>query len=482
MVYQLRHNCGFCVAHSLDDVHEMIGYLQHRGRDAVGIACVGHDRIDVIKWAGEVDRFELKDLQNIFQGHKYHTYLGHVRYATRGRKDMILQDAHPHVVGGVMEEKGSHTIIWDCEAAIVHNGQINRRYLGCVDDSSLVSGCDSEAALHFFREKHEPYFLEHVPGAYSMAVADRDRKYVMVLRDPWGNRPACLGQKNGKVVVASEDHAIKSVKGGEFRMNLDPGSVYYISPEGAVSSKKIVLSQGRSHCFFEWNYLAHRDSIMDGVFVDLLRRNLGRRCAEEFPLKGANVKVTYVPRCPQSAAEGYADTLGLPLIHSFYKMRKTRAFQGPDSEERKNSIKHNLFLNSAYADEMRGSVLVILEDSTVRGTNSSWVAELVESAGVEHAILINYTPPIGIFGDDGVRRGCTEGVDMPPEPPVEEMFVARDEENGRNRTVEEISDIVGMEMRYLSENAMLEEFEAQGMSRENLCTKCIGGQDPFRKP
>ena len=62
----VRHNCGFCVAHTLHDAYSFIRSLQHRGREAAGIAAVGDGRIDVIKWEGGVDRFDVTDLHKIF--------------------------------------------------------------------------------------------------------------------------------------------------------------------------------------------------------------------------------------------------------------------------------------------------------------------------------------------------------------------------------------------------------------------------------
>ena len=90
----VRHNCGFCVAHTLHDAYSFIRSLQHRGREAAGIAAVGEGRIDVIKWAGGVDRFDITDLHKIFPSPNYHTYMAHVRYATRGSKEEILDAPH----------------------------------------------------------------------------------------------------------------------------------------------------------------------------------------------------------------------------------------------------------------------------------------------------------------------------------------------------------------------------------------------------
>ncbi len=476
LVNDLRHNCGFCVAYSLHDAYKMVRNLQHRGRDAVGVACIGPNRIDVIKWAGEANRFDLDDLQDLFPAHMYHTYMGHVRYATRGRKDKILQDAHPHVMGGRVETHEGFVVIRNCDAAVVHNGQVDTKYLNGFDPGCLTSGCDSEAILYRYKDILERQFIREVPGAFSMAIADKERKDVMVMRDMFGVRPAAIGRKDGKYVIASEDRAIDKI-GGDFVANLEPGAISYMTPEGNIRIDQVVQSPGLSHCFFEWNYLAHKKSTMDDLFVDLLRRNLGRRCAQEFPFVHERAVVTYLPRCPKPAAEAYAHALGLPLIPAFLKMRGERSFLGATQEDRNISIKKNLYLNSTYAHMLKGAFVIVLEDSTIRGTNSARAAQLLEEAGAEYSTLINYTDMIGIFNESGGLSGCTEGVDMPPS----DNFIARDTEGNRNRTWDEISELVGIDVCYLKAEAMLEEYAKLGMDPNNLCTKCIGGPDPFEK-
>ena len=83
------------MTHTLHDAYSFIKTLQHRGRDAVGIAGIGPRRIDAVKWIGTVETVDLVDLHKIMPSSGYHTFLAHVRYATKGSKRSLLADAPP---------------------------------------------------------------------------------------------------------------------------------------------------------------------------------------------------------------------------------------------------------------------------------------------------------------------------------------------------------------------------------------------------
>ena len=469
----VRHNCGFCVAHTLHDAYAFIRSLQHRGREAAGIAAVGDGRIDVIKWAGGVSTFDVTDLHKIFPSPRYHTYMAHVRYATSGRKDEILKDAHPHTLGGHTEDRGTHQLISECEIVAVHNGQVDDSYLADVDLTGMKSRCDTEALLYLYRREGEHTLLKTVPGAYTMALADWRKRDVMVLRDRTGIKPGVLGWKDGKFGVASEDIAFRK-NGGEYTEDLEPGSIYYLTPEGDYSKESLVHSEP-AYCFFEWNYITDVDSIINHVSARRIRESLGEMLAGEFHPDDANF-VTFLPRCPEVAARSYAKKLGLPFQHVFYKMRGERSFQGSTADDRRKSIDDNLHLLPGLKPQFQGKTVVMIDDSIIRGNNSVRARQLLyEDLGVKKAYLASYTPPIGIVGDDNEPRGCTFGVDMPPHPPAGEEFIAR----GRNAL--EISEKMGMPVAYLSRESMLAAFRQANILEENLCTYCIGGCHPFSK-
>lgn len=453
----MKHNCGLCVAHTLHDAYNYIESLQHRGREAAGIAAIGKGRIDVIKWKGSVSSFGLKDLYKIFNGSDYQTYMAHVRYATRGRKDEILEDAHPHVIGGTEIDKGSHKIILDADLAIVHNGQIN-----CVH----AGDCDTKYLLNLYRDSSEYELVNKIVGSYTLAIADKNENYILATRDRAGLRPGVLGFKDGKHVIVSEDIALRQ-NGSETIEDLTPGYVYRIYLDGNYNKKRVIKNNCK-HCFFEWNYIAHPGSVLNGVGVHKLRELLGHKLAEEFRPTDADF-VTYLPRCPEISARSYSESASLDFIPIFYKMKSERSFQGSTSNDRNNSIKDNLHVLPHMERLLVGKTVILLDDSIIRGTNLRRACELLRACRVKKIYAASYTPPIGITPEDGVPRGCMFGVDMPPD----DNFIARD------RTIKEIGEKAGVEVYYLSREGMITAFADLGMPTDRLCSYCIGGDHPY---
>src|SRR3989344_2672700 len=107
----IETKCGVCVTHSLHDAYSFLKSLQHRGRDTASITAISRKRIDALKYKGKVEKFNLDTITRNFQeinrvyetngGDAYHTFFGHVRYATSGTSEKdVLRCAHPVVLGG----------------------------------------------------------------------------------------------------------------------------------------------------------------------------------------------------------------------------------------------------------------------------------------------------------------------------------------------------------------------------------------------
>ncbi len=210
------------------------------------------------------------------------------------------------------------------------------------------------------------------------------------------------------------------------------------------------------------------DSILDNESVRSLRVSLGEMLAEEFNPSNVDF-VTYLPRCPETAARSYAAKTGIDFIEVFYKIRGERAFQGSTENEREISIRNNLHLNPGIEEVIGGKNLILIDDSTIRGNNAKTAIRLLkEKTKVNKIYLANYTPPIGVIGADGIPRGCLFGVDMSPS----DNFIIR------KGSLEEISEKLGAQIFYLSIEGMLKAFERVGIQRNSLCTYCIGGKHP----
>jgi len=482
----IQEHCGLVVTHDLHDLYDMMKSLNHRGREAAGIAAIG-DTIDVMKWSGAVSAFDWIDIYKLFDStkSKYHTFIGHVRYATKGRKDKILQDAHPHAIGGKIIDYGNHILILDCDAVIAHNGQIAEKYLKSIDKSLLKTDCDTEALLYFFKEHGEQGILKHIPGSYTLAIASKDRDDVIVLRDNYGIKPGVLGEKNGKKIVSSED-VVFTENSGKWISDLEPGVIYYLEPEGGYREERILKPNHIAHCMFEWKYVAKLNSVIDSVSVRTYRNKVGETLAEEFHPDDIDI-VSFVPRCPESTARSYAikyaemnqKNIKDIFKNIFYKRNSSRSFIESTSEERAKSISNNLYIIPQTASELKGKVLCLIDDSIIRGNNSLRAIQLAKDQGVKKIYFVSYTPPIGIIGKDGIPRGCDLGVDMPPE----DNFVIRKTVEGKqvNRTFKEVGEALGVEVYYLSIEGMFKTFERLGMSRDHLCTYCIGGKHPLEK-
>ena len=250
---------------------------------------------------------------------------------------------------------------------------------------------------------------------------------------------------------------------------MEPGAAYYLDAEGGCKKRRLI-DAARAHCFFEWNYFSDRDSIVEGVYVKKLRRALGEMLAEELELDRIDF-VSYFPRAPEDAARGMANALNLPFQPLFYKLRGERAFQGPTPDERSQSISQNIYLVPSVVTGVRGQSVLVVDDSIVRGNNILRERALLEKTGLEKWQHALYTPPIGILGDDGIPRGCLFGIDMPPT----DNFFARD------RNLDQMSEVIGTKVVYLTKEGMLKVFERLGISSDHLCTYCIGGPYPYER-
>jgi amidophosphoribosyltransferase len=364
--------------------------LQHRGQESAGIAVSDGSDIHCRKGAGLVgETFSYAGVV----GWPGHAAIGHVRYPTVGSNDAV--NAQPMMMRSRLGILG-----------VGHNGELVnapalRRELegrGAVFQATS----DSEVIGHLVAQSGKGHMrdalleaLARVRGGYAVVVLTRDALYAA--RDPNGIRPLSLGRVGQTWLVASETCAFDAVD-GELVRDLRPGELVSISAQGLESHE--FLPAGRpALCSFEYIYFARPDSDVQGKNVHLVRKELGRRLARDFPV--AADLVTGVPDSSVSAAIGYAEASGLPNEIGLVKNRYIgRTFIQPTQESRELAVRLKL---NPLRQVVAGQRVVLVDDSIVRGTTSRRIVRLLRQAGAKEVHLRITSPPY--------RCPCFYGID-----------------------------------------------------------------------
>jgi asparagine synthase (glutamine-hydrolysing) len=131
----------------------------------------------------------------------------------------------------------------DRTLALVANGEIYnhaelRRRLEA-RGHRFTTGSDCEAIIHAYAE-FGPACVEHLRGMFAFALWDDARRRLLLARDPMGEKPLYLYEREGRLLFASEMKAL--LRSGEVPFELDPESVdlyfhyqYVPEPRTAVS-------------------------------------------------------------------------------------------------------------------------------------------------------------------------------------------------------------------------------------------------------
>ncbi len=462
----LRHSCGLFGIVDHPDAAELT-YLglyaqQHRGQESAGI-CTSDSRM-IHRHTGlglvtdAISQDALESLRNSMA-------IGHVRYSTTG--SCQAANAQPLLAS-------TH----DGPVAIAHNGnltnaaELRRRYEASGHVFTTTS--DTEVVLHMladtrFQGADDPLasMLRELCGSFCFLVMHSDR--IEAIRDPWGNRPLCIGRLGRAWVVASESCALDIIN-ADYVREVQPGEIVTLTAQG-VSGRRYAEAPGGhcAQCIFEMVYFADPASIVFGENVHEIRKAFGRALAREAPVDAD--LVVAVPNCARCAALGYHEETGIPIGRGFTTNHYVgRSFIQPTQPIRDLTVR--LKLNPIRAS-IRGKRLVVVEDSVVRGTTTRMKMQSLYRAGAREVHLRVASPPI--------RTPCYYGIDFP----------RREELIAHEREVEHIRRFLSVDtLAYLSLEGMLG--CVNGRQRE-YCHACFSGnyiipldatfrKDVFEKP
>ena len=456
----MGEECGVFGAYDMDggDVAPSVYYglfaLQHRGQESCGIAVTdtyGERKVHSRKGLGLVN--EVFD-EDSLAGLKGNLGIGHVRYSTAG--GTRAENAMPLVLNYV---KGT--------LAIAHNGNLTNavelrhelEYTGAIFQTTI----DSEViAYHIARERLRTpdaegavkNAMKKIKGAYALVVSS-PRKLIGA-RDPFGLKPLCIGKRDNTYFLASESCAIAAVD-GEFIRDVKPGEIVSITKEGIASDLSMAIApEKQARCIFEYIYFARMDSTIDDVNVYHARIIAGKALAQSYPVDAD--LVVGVPDSGLVAAKGYSEYSGIPYGMAFHKNSYVgRTFIKPKQSQRESSVKIKL---NVIEEVVRGKRIVMVDDSSVRGTTCANIIRMLKKAGAKEVHVRISSPPF--------LYPCYFGTDVPSN----EQLIAH------SHTTEEIREMIGADsLGYMKIEKLKEMVGDLG-----YCDACFSGNYPMEVP
>ena len=148
---------------------------------------------------------------------------------------------------------------------------------------------------------------------------------------------------------------------------------------------------------FEFVYFARPDSTIDGISVYRSRMAMGDLLAEtakkELAKAGIVVDVVIpVPDTSRVAALQCAQHLGIPYREGFVKNRYVgRTFIMPGQTQRRQNVRKKL---NAMPIEFKDKVVMLVDDSIVRGTTSKEIIQMAKEVVAKKVICASCAPPV----------------------------------------------------------------------------------------
>ena len=414
-------------------IYEALTVLQHRGQDAAGIATFDQNKFRLRKQLGLV-RDVFRDQH--MQGLRGLMGIGHLRYPTAGSQDREL--AQPMYVnspyGISISHNGNLTNKEELSQVLIEK---NLRYLSTDSDSEVLlnvfahelqrQGTSKPTEKEIFQAVKATH--KRIRGAYAVIFMINGVGLVG-FRDPFGIRPLIFGSRENDLLgpdymMASESNVLDTL-GFKVINDVNPGEAIFVSLEGEVHMEACIDNPVHTPCIFEYVYLARPDSVLDNISVHKSRMRMGEALARKIKRLKPDHDIDVVIPIPESSTTSalqLAANLGILYREGFVKNRYIgRTFIMPFQIKREKSVRQKL---NPIEFEFKDKIVLLVDDSIIRGTTSRQIIEMARSAGAKKVYFASAAPP--------VRFQNVYGIDM----------AATTELIAHNRTEEEIEEYIG---------------------------------------
>lgn len=230
------------------------------------------------------------------------------------------------------------------------------------------------------------YAQELIDG--SMSILLLTPKGIYAARDKMGRTPIVIGKKDDGFCAAFESFSYLNLGYADYK-ELGPGEIVVFNSDMVTSLVKPGTEM--KICTFLWVYYGYPSSSYEGISVEKMRYNCGKRMAMR-----DNVKPDIVAGVPDSGtahAVGYANESGIPFSRPFIKYTPTwpRSFM-PTMQTKRNLIAKMKLI--PVHDLIQDQKMLLIDDSIVRGTQLGETTEFLYQSGAAEVHIRPACPPI----------------------------------------------------------------------------------------
>ena len=315
---------------------------------------------------------------------------------------------------------------------------------------------------------------QKIEGSCSMLILTEDG--IICARDFMGRTPIVIGQKEGAFAASSESTSFPNL---DFRVLRDvgPGEIVRMRADGLEVLQPPAPEQ--QICSFLWVYYGFPSSDYEGINVEMVRENNGKKMGEEDDTKAD--LVCGIPDSGVGMALGYSEGNNIPYKRAVVKYTPTwpRSFT-PGTQKRRDLVaKMKLIPNPAILKDQR---IVFCDDSIVRGTQLHDNVKMFFDYGAKEVHVRISCPPL-VYGCPFIGFTASKS-DME----LITRQIIRDFEGDENanldkyattdspeytRMVEEIGRRLGLTS--LKFNKIETLIESIGLPKCKVCTHCFDG-------
>ncbi|MFC1712324.1 amidophosphoribosyltransferase [Candidatus Poribacteria bacterium] len=507
-------DCGIVgiFAKNRENVYERLVHslhvLQHRGEDACGILIHNNGEFRLERKIGLVSTGFHFTPESIIDGDRG---IGHTRYPTTNLSSELpscdiqpieisypwtkLYIAHNGTITSFcglplsqtesdqqLEDEVIQEEVCDSELTPARARQLLQTVKG-----EMIGGTDTETvgrilahlAQHCTLEEALKQVIPELAGSFAFLIQTDDK--LIGIRDPHGIRPLCFGELSDGYVIASESCVMNELRKLYYqgtkipRQDVPPGGGIIMSNSG-VEHVRFADSPKTAFCIFEDAYFSRPDSNVRGQILSTFRQRcgerLGLRLKADFTLQEASDSIIIpIPDGGIPFGVGLARTTGIPLMshglirdkytgRTFIRGHETYGLDRTALVMRKISFLH---------DVLEDKIVILADDSIVRGTTTRCLSAMAVAAGARDVIYCFNFPPI--------RYICPLGIEM--FKGGREQFIANRVIGAENLQELEIgiAKILGVKAAYYTS---LEEYlQELNLTPDEACIGCTAGIYPF---